>query len=174
MLLLACRLWYCLMMSNKARIENKWIAARQHAERQANALRALARDAFRSDRHSATPHSSARAMSSSSASRVSLLDASCGCRGARLVAATGSFSNMQPRFFMHYAFDAWMTRTHPDLPWCRYADDGVVHCRTERDALARRAGCSAGGLRAADAPGQDADRLLQGRQPDRALSQDPI
>jgi len=45
--------------------------------------------------------------------------------------------------FMHYAFDVWMTRTHPDLPWCRYADDGVVHCRTERDALALRAALAA-------------------------------
>src|SRR5215831_1437080 len=29
--------------------------------------------------------------------------------------------------FLHYAFDFWRTRTHPDLPWCRYADDGLVH-----------------------------------------------
>ena len=35
---------------------------------------------------------------------------------------------------MHYTFDLWMTRTHPDLPWCRYADDGLVHCRTEQEA----------------------------------------
>jgi RNA-directed DNA polymerase len=27
-----------------------------------------------------------------------------------------------------------MSRTHPDLPWCRYADDGLVHCRSEQDA----------------------------------------
>ena len=37
---------------------------------------------------------------------------------------------------MHYAFDLWMARTHPDLPWCRYADDGLVHCRTEQEAQA--------------------------------------
>ena len=41
--------------------------------------------------------------------------------------------------FMHYTFDAWMTRTHPDLPWCRYADDGLVHCRTEQEAEALKA-----------------------------------
>ena len=29
-----------------------------------------------------------------------------------------------------------MTRTHPDLPWCRYADDGLVHCRSELEAEA--------------------------------------
>jgi len=40
--------------------------------------------------------------------------------------------------FLHYAFDLWLSRTHPDLPWCRYADDGLVHCRTEREAEALR------------------------------------
>ena len=41
--------------------------------------------------------------------------------------------------FLHYAFDLWMKRTHPDLPWCRYADDGLAHCRTEREAEALKA-----------------------------------
>ena len=41
--------------------------------------------------------------------------------------------------FLHYAFDLWLTRTHPDLPWCRYADDGLVHCRSEREAEALKA-----------------------------------
>src|ERR1700760_4678423 len=44
-----------------------------------------------------------------------------------------------PNLFMHYAFDVWMTRTHPELPWCRYADDGLVHCRTEQEAEALKA-----------------------------------
>src|SRR6266550_3068048 len=38
--------------------------------------------------------------------------------------------------FLHYTLDLWMTRTHPDLPWCRYADDGLVHCRSEQEAQA--------------------------------------
>jgi RNA-directed DNA polymerase len=41
--------------------------------------------------------------------------------------------------FLHYAFDLWMTRTYPDLPWCRYADDGLVHCRNEHEATAVKA-----------------------------------
>jgi hypothetical protein len=41
--------------------------------------------------------------------------------------------------FLHYAFDLWMARTHPDLPWCRYADDGLVHCRSEQGAEAIKA-----------------------------------
>jgi|SRR5436305_5226173 len=36
--------------------------------------------------------------------------------------------------FMHYAFDVWMAREFPDCPFERYADDAVVHCRTERRA----------------------------------------
>lgn len=36
--------------------------------------------------------------------------------------------------FLHYVFDAWMTKHHPTVPWCRYADDGLVHCRTEQEA----------------------------------------
>ena len=33
--------------------------------------------------------------------------------------------------FMHYAFDAWMAREYPDCPFERYADDAVVHCRSQ-------------------------------------------
>jgi retron-type reverse transcriptase len=36
--------------------------------------------------------------------------------------------------FMHYTFDAWMTRTNPSCPFARYADDAVVHCRTREQA----------------------------------------
>jgi len=48
----------------------------------------------------------------------------------------GVVSPITANLFMHYTFDLWMTRTHPDLPWCRYADDGLVHCRTEQQAEA--------------------------------------
>jgi len=36
--------------------------------------------------------------------------------------------------FLHYVFDAWMKRNYPAMPWCRYADDGLAHCRTEQQA----------------------------------------
>jgi RNA-directed DNA polymerase len=36
--------------------------------------------------------------------------------------------------FMHYAFDTWMARNHPDCPFERYADDAVVHCKSRRQA----------------------------------------
>jgi RNA-directed DNA polymerase len=46
----------------------------------------------------------------------------------------GVVSPVLANLFLHYAFDLWMARTHLDLPWCRYADDGLVHCRTEQEA----------------------------------------
>ena len=36
--------------------------------------------------------------------------------------------------FMHYAFDCWMQRTFAQCPFARYADDAVVHCRSEAQA----------------------------------------
>jgi len=51
----------------------------------------------------------------------------------------GVVSPILANLFLHYAFDAWMARTHPDLPWCRYADDGLVHCRSEQEAKALQA-----------------------------------
>ncbi|WP_457852799.1 group II intron reverse transcriptase/maturase [Sinorhizobium medicae] len=55
----------------------------------------------------------------------------------------GVVSPILSNLFLHYAFDVWMTRTHPDLPWCRYADDGLVHCRTEQEAQALKAALQA-------------------------------
>lgn len=46
----------------------------------------------------------------------------------------GVISPVLSNLFLHYVFDVWMTKYHPKAPWCRYADDGLVHCRTEREA----------------------------------------
>ena len=46
----------------------------------------------------------------------------------------GVVSPVLCNLFMHYAFDLWMGRTFAHAPWCRYADDGLVHCRTEQEA----------------------------------------
>jgi RNA-directed DNA polymerase len=51
----------------------------------------------------------------------------------------GVISPVLANIFLHYTFDLWMTRTHPDLPWCRYADDGLVHCRNAQEAQALKA-----------------------------------
>ena len=51
----------------------------------------------------------------------------------------GVVSPLLANLFLHYAFDLWMARTHPELPWCRYADDGLVHCRSEQETQAIKA-----------------------------------
>ncbi len=35
---------------------------------------------------------------------------------------------------MHYVFDAWMERKKAGTKWCRYADDGLVHCKSKQEA----------------------------------------
>ena len=46
----------------------------------------------------------------------------------------GVVSPLLMNVFMHYAFDAWMARTHPRSPFARYADDAVCHCQTKQEA----------------------------------------
>jgi RNA-directed DNA polymerase len=46
----------------------------------------------------------------------------------------GVISPVLSNLFMHYVFDLWMEKNHPAKPWCRYADDGLVHLKTEREA----------------------------------------
>ena len=55
----------------------------------------------------------------------------------------GVVSPVLANLFMHYVFDVWMTRTFPGVPWCRYADDGLVHCKTEAEAHAIKAALQA-------------------------------
>jgi RNA-directed DNA polymerase len=37
--------------------------------------------------------------------------------------------------FLHYAFDQWMQREYPSIPFERYADDAICHCASEAQAL---------------------------------------
>lgn len=46
----------------------------------------------------------------------------------------GVISPVLSNLFLHYVFDVWMKRNYPYVPWCRYADDGLLHCKTEREA----------------------------------------
>lgn len=46
----------------------------------------------------------------------------------------GVISPLLSNLFLHYVFDYWMVRKNPTMPWCRYADDGLVHCKNRREA----------------------------------------
>ena len=39
-------------------------------------------------------------------------------------------SPLLANLFMHYAFDEWLRRVHPDTPFERYADDALLHCES--------------------------------------------
>ncbi|MCH9697527.1 MAG: group II intron reverse transcriptase/maturase, partial [Gammaproteobacteria bacterium] len=43
-------------------------------------------------------------------------------------------SPLLSNLYLHYAFDAWMQRHHPNVPFERYADDSVCHCRSQEHA----------------------------------------
>ena len=48
----------------------------------------------------------------------------------------GVASPLLANLFLHYAFDKWMEREHPDISFERYADDAVCHCKSETQTQA--------------------------------------
>lgn len=46
----------------------------------------------------------------------------------------GVVSPLLANLFLHYALDMWVVREHPGVEFCRYADDGVIHCRNQAQA----------------------------------------
>jgi RNA-directed DNA polymerase len=46
----------------------------------------------------------------------------------------GVVSPLLANLFLHYAFDLWMARSYPSIQFERYADDAIVHCKTEEEA----------------------------------------
>jgi RNA-directed DNA polymerase len=50
----------------------------------------------------------------------------------------GVVSPVLANLFLHYGFDLWMARNHPDKPFARYADDAVAHCRSMEEAMRLR------------------------------------
>ena len=46
----------------------------------------------------------------------------------------GVISPVLSNLFLHYVFDDFMTKEFPSIPWARYADDGVTHCVSLKQA----------------------------------------
>lgn len=46
----------------------------------------------------------------------------------------GVISPLLANLFLHYTHDKWLETHHPSNPFERYADDAVIHCRSEREA----------------------------------------
>ncbi|CAN7431808.1 group II intron reverse transcriptase/maturase [Caballeronia sp. LjRoot34] len=51
----------------------------------------------------------------------------------------GVVSPLLSNLFLHYVFDRWMRKHFPDIPFERYADDAVCHCKTLVQAQQLRA-----------------------------------
>lgn len=47
----------------------------------------------------------------------------------------GVISPVLANLFLHYAFDSFMAKKYPKAWWERYADDGVLHCKTYQQAV---------------------------------------
>jgi RNA-directed DNA polymerase len=50
----------------------------------------------------------------------------------------GVISPLLANLYLHYTFDTWMEREFPEVKFERYADDAVIHCKTEEQAEAIR------------------------------------
>jgi len=50
----------------------------------------------------------------------------------------GVISPLLANLFLHYGLDRWLQAKFPKVVFERFADDAIVHCRTEREALAIR------------------------------------
>ena len=46
----------------------------------------------------------------------------------------GVISPLLANLFLHYVFDKWLEKTYPNLMFVRYADDIIVHCKTNQEA----------------------------------------
>ena len=46
----------------------------------------------------------------------------------------GVISPVLANLFLHYVFDDFMTKAYPNIWWERYADDGVLHCQSYKQA----------------------------------------
>lgn len=47
----------------------------------------------------------------------------------------GVISPILSNLFLHYAVDLWLQREFQNNEWCRYADDGVIHCKSEKQGI---------------------------------------
>lgn len=46
----------------------------------------------------------------------------------------GVISPLLANLFLHYGFDKWLEQTDPTVKFARYADDVIIHCRSQKHA----------------------------------------
>ena len=58
----------------------------------------------------------------------------CPLKAEVIYCVRGAISPLLANLFLHYAFDMWMARTYPHIPFERYADDIICHCKSAEEA----------------------------------------
>lgn len=78
----------------------------------------------------------------------------------------GVISPVLANLFMHYAFDKWMELNFPRNLWARYADDGVIHCLSEKTGIAYNGYAKEkdAGMRSGNTPRKEQDCILKKRE----------
>ena len=86
----------------------------------------------------------------------------------------GVITPLLANLFLHYAFDIWMAREYPHVPFERYADDVICHCRSSEEArgLWGDPADRFADMQAGAASEEDEDRLLQGCEPERGYHEE--
>lgn len=46
----------------------------------------------------------------------------------------GVISPILANLYLHYAMDKWLENEYPEVEYERFADDAIIHCKTEREA----------------------------------------
>jgi group II intron reverse transcriptase/maturase len=55
-------------------------------------------------------------------------------RGGQGTPQGGVISPLLANLFLHYGIDSWLETSYPQCPFVRYADDMVIHCKSEQEA----------------------------------------
>lgn len=69
-----------------------------------------------------------------------MIDREGNATGRKKGTPQGSISLLLANLFLHHGMDEWMQRYHPEIPFARYADDAVLHCRQSAARTAHRQG----------------------------------
>ena len=88
----------------------------------------------------------------------------------------GVISPLLANSFLHLVFDQWMQKHFPCIHFERYADNIVVHCRSENQLKMIGAAnqTAVHPVQARTLPGEDQDSVLQGLKPGRELSESKL
>ena len=88
----------------------------------------------------------------------------------------GVVSPLLANLFLHYALDVWLRRHMRSVRFCRYADDGVIHCQSEAQALLvlRKLGERLGQCGLEFASGEDADCVLSRCKSESSIPRSPV